>query len=362
MSSRPRVRAAAAALAATSLLLAGCGSSSDGPSSSSSSSASSSSGVPAATPQATAAGDWLAEQLTDGVIRNDQFATDDLGLSIDVGMALDTIGGYDEPVATVTDAVRTDQASYTTLGDDVYSGATAKALYFLQTQDADPGVLLQQLEDLVVDEGPSTGRIVDDADEDYSNVIGQAYGARALHDAGSEDAAPVAEFLLEQQCDDGWFRAAFASPRASDETCEGDGNSSPDNDTTAIVLLTLGPVADELDGEVDGLSDALDDAAQWLVSQQDADGGLAGEEGPQANANTTGLAGWALGTHGETDAAAAAAGAVEQLQAIDGPEAGAIAYDDATSDVLDGRVPTNQQDQVRRATAQAAPALLWLAG
>ncbi len=366
MTSRPRasIVRATATVVASGLLLAGCGSGSDSGGGSSSSSgspsASSSSGAPSATPQATAAGDWLGDQLVDGVIRNRQFGTDDLGLSIDVGMALDQIGGYDREVATVTDAVRTDQAAYTTLGDDVYAGATAKALMFLEMQGADPGPLLQQLEDLVVDQGPSVGRLTDDADEDYSNVAGQAYGARALHDGGSEDAQAVTEFLLQQQCDDGWFRAAFASPRATDETCDGDANSSPDNDTTAIVLLTLGPVADELGKDVDGLSDALDDAAAWLRSEQDADGGVAGEEGPNPNANSTGLAGWALGLYGDTEAARAAAGAVESLQASDGPEAGAIAYDQASVGVLDARIPTAQEDQVRRATAQAAPALLWL--
>lgn len=312
--------------------------------------------VPDATPGARAAAGWLAGAPDDGVVRTDGF--DDYGLSIDVGLALDEVGGHEDTVAAITDAVRTDAAVYTTFRGDVYAGATAKALVFLQGQGADTGDLLAQLEGLVVADGPSEGRLADDADDDFSTVIGQAFGTRALVDAGSDEADRVASFLLDQQCADGFFRASFASPNAADETCDGAPDATPDADTTALALLVVGPVA----AEVDGGEAAMAAAADWLLAAQRPDGGFVGSEGPGVNANTTGAAGWALGRWGETDAAAAAAAVVADLQVAEGPDAGAVAYDAAALDALGRRVGPDAADQFRRATAQAAPALLWSGG
>jgi hypothetical protein len=45
-------------------------------------------GTAQAAPEDTSGG-WLAGQLTNGLVHNDQFDFDDYGLSIDVGIALD---------------------------------------------------------------------------------------------------------------------------------------------------------------------------------------------------------------------------------------------------------------------------------
>ena len=43
--------------------------------------------------------DWLAGQLTDGLVHNDQYAFDDYGLTIDVALGLAAAGGQDARVA-----------------------------------------------------------------------------------------------------------------------------------------------------------------------------------------------------------------------------------------------------------------------
>ena len=101
---------------------------------------------------------------------------------------------------------------------DVYAGATAKAPCSPSTQDKNPrafgGVdLVSQLEGRVATAAPITGRIQDAYDPssefggDFANVIGQAYAAQALSSAvSSPRASSVVAFLLQQQCDDGYFR------------------------------------------------------------------------------------------------------------------------------------------------------------
>ena len=36
---------------------------------------------------------WLATQLTDGVIHNDTYDFDDLGMTMDIGLSMDEVGG-----------------------------------------------------------------------------------------------------------------------------------------------------------------------------------------------------------------------------------------------------------------------------
>ena len=47
--------------------------------------------------------DWLADQLTNGVVHNDQFSFDDYGLTADVGFALAALEGH---VATCARSAR----------------------------------------------------------------------------------------------------------------------------------------------------------------------------------------------------------------------------------------------------------------
>ena len=44
---------------------------------------------------------WLEAQLADGILHNDEYDFDDLGLSADIAFALDTVGGHGATVETI---------------------------------------------------------------------------------------------------------------------------------------------------------------------------------------------------------------------------------------------------------------------
>ena len=322
--------------------------------------------------------DWLAGQLTDGVVHNDQYAFDDYGLTIDVALGLAAAGGQDARVATVAGAVADHVDSYTTGVDygssDVYAGATAKALHLAEVAGADPTAfggadLVARLEGLTSDSGPSAGRITDQSEYgDYANTIGQAFAASGLEAAGSTEAAAATTYLLDQQCSAGWFRLLFTTDAtAADQSCDGgvaSGASKADPDTTSLAVILLADQADD-----PTVAAALARAEAWLLAQQHDDGSFGGGTSTEgSNSNSTGLAGWALGVRGHTAEAERAAVWVRGLQAADTApcttaltgETGAIAYDAAafetgrTEGITDGTA-----DQWRRASAQALPVLRW---
>ncbi len=326
---------------------------------------------------AAASAAWLAGQLTDGVLHNDQYDFDDYGLSIDAALALHAVGGQDAAVQAVSDRLAADLDAYTRpgYGTVLSAGGTAKALVLAQAAGDDPTAyggtdLVDQLQGRVATGGAIAGRIQDDVDTtqagaaDYANVIGQAYAVQGLDAAGSTSAATATDFLLAQQCAGGWFRLYFADAGAADQTCDGDATASADTDVTAIAVLALLGQADDTD-----VATHLDAAEQWLLEAQRPNGSFGGGTSTEApNANSTGLAGWALGALGDTDAAAAAAAWVRGHQAANvancvyyaAGDLGAIAYDDAARRALQGTpIDASTQDQFRRATAQSLPALQW---
>lgn len=328
--------------------------------------------------------DWLAGQLTDGLMHNDQFDFDDLGLSTDTGLAMAYLDETDT-AGDIADALAPRITEYYTydvgngdgqlVGTHVSAGSLAKAAAFVDAAGDDPTDfgghdLIAELEERVSTEPGTEGRIgdvffPDEAFEaDFSNTLGQSFAVNALEAEGSVLTDSATDFLLAQQCEEGFFRLSFAAPDAADQTCDGDATSSASTDVTALAVLNLASQSDDTD-----IQAAIDTALAWLDDTQGADGSFGSDgEITTPNANSTGLAGWALGDAGETDAATAAAVWLRQHQADDfGPcttgltaETGAIAYDDAAlstgrSEGLDVSV----QDQFRRGTAQALPALLW---
>lgn len=330
---------------------------------------------------------WLTGQLTDGLIRtgfldnwtdpaNPVWKTyDDYGLSIDAALALAAVGGHDATVGQISDAVAAHVGSYTTGVDwassDVFAGPTAKALVMAQTAGADPttygGVdLVKQLNRRVSTSAPIKGRIQDRTDgADYANVIGQLYAVQGLAAAGSGKAGPALGFLLKQQCEAGYFRLNFTKSKTrADQTCEG-GNpettSAPDTDVTALAVLSLR----SLHSAKPSVTSALGDAVRWLKSRQKANGSFGGGTSTEgSNANSTGLAGWALGVSRACTAAVEAAGWIGGLQVstptggpLDG-EIGAVAYARSAFTAAEAEGITEAaRDQWRRSTAQAAPAL-----
>lgn len=333
---------------------------------------------------------WLSGQLTNGLIHDDQFDYDDVGTSISTAYVLQAAGGHDAEIASIVSAVGShltgssgyisaDEYDYGTTPPTLiqvghYANATANALVFAETESQDPtnygGVnLVSSLEARTATTGHSAGRISDDSSYgDYANSIGQALAARGLAAAGSSDAGSALSFLLQQQCNAGYFRLNFTTDAsATDQTCEGgvaDGSSSPDTDVTALVMRQLEPLADKAN-----VASALTKAKTWLATQQHADGSFGGGTSTAApNTNSTGLAGWALGDLGDTAAAAKAAIWVRahQVQAVGtctsrlNEQSGAIAYDDAALKLGDKQGITEETaGQWRSASAQAVPVLKW---
>lgn len=305
-----------------------------------------------------AAGAWLAEQLDDGVVYNAEFDFDDIGLTLDVLVALNGLGGFDDDVTQIVDAVEGGLDGYIGFGDDVFAGPVAKAAVVWRSVGEDPrdagGIdLVEILESTVTqDDSDADGRIADQTEsgEDYANVIGQAHAAQALHEAESPLTGDALDHLLFQQCADGFFRLYFDAGDAG-QSCDDADEAEPNPDATAQAVLALRAVG------TDTAREAADRATAWLVEVQGADGSFdGGAELPEANANSTGLAARALAASDESDAAADATAWLASVQVSgDGEDAGAVALNDVDfAAASDGSVPEEARDTWIRATADAA--------
>jgi len=303
---------------------------------------------------------WLESELTNGVIHNDQFDFDDFGATVEAAYALDLVGRRDKMGAIIT-ALRANAESYTAPGDDIYAGSTGKLLSFVVDQTTgNPRTfggldLVAQMESVTT---PS-GRIEDvSAWGDFANVFGQTWALRGLTLTDSAEAPAALDFLLGLQCGPGYFHLDFATP------CT---DPAPPVDTAAVVAVLLADLEPADAGQAAELDAAIADAIAWIKTQQAGNGSFDGgtaTEGP--NANSTGLAGWALDIAGEHEAAEAAAAWIRGRQVVgtrcDGAlmdDWGAIAYDRAAFDagVTDG-ITAGTAGQWDFATIQALPALL----
>lgn len=326
---------------------------------------------------ATSGAAWLAGELEDGLVVG-EFGPD-YGLTIDTALALLAVDAQPDAVAAIRTAVEADVDDYVTgeaFGDagSLYAGALAKAAAFAQAVGADPTAfggrdLVADLETVASDAAGIQGRLQDVSSfGDFANTIGQSFAVRALTAAGSAEADEATDFLLAQQCDEGFFRLSFAAADAADQDCDADPAAEGSTDVTAFALMAL--AAQAAPGTQADVDAAIASGTAWLVETQGADGSWGGDAPTTApNANSTGLAGWVLSELDGAGAAAAAeraAGYVRGLQADDvapcvtglADETGAIAYDQAglTSARADGVGAL--RDQFRRTTAQALPALL----
>jgi hypothetical protein len=327
------------------------------------------------------AAQWLVSELQGGTYDYppDPSFGPQYGLAIDAALAMDAIGGSAGGIAQIRDALATTMDSYTTGVDfgssDVYANASAKGLTFAQVAGVDPRTyfgfdLLAQTEARVSTAPGITGRLEDASGfGDFASVIGQAFAARSLTGYASPKAASAVAFLLQQQCTSGFFRAGFTVDKgAAQQGCvEGAADSEPAVDTTALAVLQLNAIQTKSAA----VTSAIAKATQWLRSAQRADGsfGSGAAVTNTSNANSSGLAGWALGTQGECAAAGRAGLWLKGLQVVPGTSAllnadqGAIAYDPDlfTKGKAEG-ITTATRDQWRRATAQAAPALTYALG
>lgn len=293
---------------------------------------------------------WITGQLKNGVLFDDQYKSDDYGTSADVALALAAIGGHEADVARIAKAVAAHQHAYVApgFGTELSAGAVAKTIVLDQAAGIAPGALVGKLDTLI----GSNGRVADKLDPkakkatDYANTIVQTLAVRALDKAGDPKATAATRFLLAQQCADGGFRLYF--PTSASHAC------TADVDTTGFAVLALLQAHDQ-----PGASAAAAKAVRWLASVQHADGSFDASQPAVPNANSTGLAGWALGAAGSTAAAAKAATWVAKHELpCSSKDAGAIAYDNTA--LAAGKVTVKTEGQFRSATSQALPALQWL--
>ncbi|WP_244932084.1 hypothetical protein [Nocardioides sp. W7] len=280
----------------------------------------------------------------------------DYGLTIDAAYALDAVGGQPAKLTALTDALQGAIGSYATGG-----GSRAKLASYLLAQGRSGSAidgLVTALEGNISEDTGIVGRLVDPDPYDYNSPLTQAYAVAALDLAGSDEADEALDFLLGQQCEAGFVQEYFPAKDAADQTCDGAAAPVASVDTTALTVLML-------QGQKGETATELAEATSWLASQQAADGSWG------ANANSTGLAGWALGVSGNTAAAAKAAGWVRAHQLANAGSCAPYAAQDAGAVTLDdlgyANAASGALDQVdtsvaTRATTQALPALLWAPG
>ena len=319
----------------------------------------------AATPQSTAAADWLESQLTNGLAHNNTFGGfDDYGLSLDFFFAFAQVHVKPGVRDQIVTALEPHTDAYVGDGnDESYAAQLGKLLTAVQTDGVDPstyadGTLMTRLLDRVVRSGDQRGRAKDKSSfGNFTETIGQAWVVRALSLAGRPLTSATTGFLLKQQCRAGYFREKM---RPADSTCQRS-KSAASVDATAFAVMAL---KEARRAGVAHLGDDIRAALHWLLSRQNANGSFTGNG--EQNANTTGLAGSVLLQAGEVDAAGRAAQWLRNRQAThanaDGTplssDIGAVAYNKAafTAGKTDG-ITDDTRDQWRRATAQAAPAL-----
>lgn len=340
--------------------------------------------TPAATPLSTGA-DWVAAQLTNGIVHDNQYNFDDVGGSINAAYDLKLAGGHASDVASIVTAVGSritgstgyiESTEYPTSGPTTtgyYANAAANALVFAQEMGEDPTTyggtnLVTAVENRIPnDSGAQAGQIADQSIYgNYANTIGQALAARGLATANSPKATEALNFLIDQQCSAGYFRL-YPKESNNSWTCQSGiaaGKSPADTDTTSLVIQQLQPLA-QTNPQA---ARALGKAEVWLLNQQHSDGSFGGGPStPAPNANSTGLAGTVLGNLGDNDAAINAAVWVRQHQVQTTAcasaltsQTGAIAYNDAAMKLGESKgIPTTAAGQWRSATFQALPVLQW---
>lgn len=304
--------------------------------------------VPTDDPAEGAAG-YLVSALADGERIQSEFEGDLFdapGATADAVHALSAVGVASGSIEAATDWLETQAPTYSGADDAVSTGGTGKLLIVAATTDRDPrdfgGV------DLVA-KAQSTEVTADDADADdpddligrYRDVAGSGdFSAPLTHAVvllglqraeGADPSAEAVQLLLDQQCDDGGFSGAFLAADADPEDC------SPSVDTTGYAVQAL---------HAAGESEAVSDAADWLVSVQTEAGSFGSPDGQ--NVNSTGLAAVALSLADGHDAAVESAR--EFIVGVqDGPDA-----------ETPGAIPFNADERgfLELATAQAVPGLL----
>lgn len=318
-------------------------------------------------PRAVSATTWLTSQLN-AQLPFEQYGSASWGPTLDAFYAFDELDVREGQQDRIVAALEDDVESYIGFGGEDIAGAIAKTLSAVQAQGIDQstyagGDLLERLEAQVEPSGGDEGRVHEYYDDgttvtDYSNTLDQAWAVRALAGENSADEDRVLEYLLRQQCEDGWFRESMASTDAC--------TSSPSVDTTALAVLSIvSAVESGVDVDPTTVTGALDAAGRWLASVQRRDGGYEGAAG--VSSDSTGLAAralLALGRAGRADDAAEwvqarqVTAAMVRRTALRRADLGAVApTKEALAKAKRRGIGAGVRINWRLATAQAAPAL-----
>lgn len=239
---------------------------------------------------------YLLGQLTDGTHVVGPYGPD-LGQTSDAALALAAVPSQADALVGVTAYLASQAGGYVNgdpaQGEKVgaaYAGPTGKLALVASATGSDPrsfgGIdLVAQLQGLLVTSGPQAGRFSDDsAFGDYSNPLGQAFDVLALERAGEDAPQPALDYLVASQCADGGFPDAFGATSCVSSA-----------DATGLVVQALIAASDADCAAARGLD--------WLGRNQSADGSFASNAADPtkpavANVNSTAYAalGLAAGT------------------------------------------------------------------
>lgn len=304
---------------------------------------------------------WIADQVKQGRIHNNQFDFDDWGLTLDSYLALVATR---REATTATRIIRTTTGhadQYVQIDGNFLAGATAKLLLSLRAARRDAAIPINgkavNLRGRLLTMVAPSGRVRDEGADDYSSTLTQSLAVLALSRSGR---APqkVVDYLLRQRCHAGFFREALRT-----RTCA-EAGSAPYVDSTGFAIQAL--VAARADG-ADVPRGVVGRTAAWLRKVQNPNGAWGAPATSQdLNTNTTGVAAQGLAAaprnrHNKR-AIDAAAGYVARQQitrerADGGPaadEIGAIARNHADLEAaLANGIRKGTRDSFRRATAQA---------
>jgi hypothetical protein len=325
--------------------------------------------APAGTDPAPAAAGaaYLARQPgADGIIVSHseylgtQYDTPSPGITIDAALSLDAVGGQAATVARMAAGV---EASGYATGS---AGAAAKFAAFEyalgRTSSALP-TAVTKVNTAITTTGPTTGRLENGPGADFESPLTQAYAVKALHDANASNAGIALTYLLQQQCPAGFFRENFsAKADPAPQSCNpaDAAGSAPSVDYTAFAVLEL-----QDQKTTPSVANSLAAATTWLATYQGPDGSYGG------NANSTGLAAWALGVSGQSAPASKAAAWLRGHQLANAgscvtfaaADNGALVVDDlGLLNAKTGPMDVNDNSTATYATSQALPGLLWAPG
>ncbi len=323
----------------------------------------------ASTIEADETGAWLASYIETGVYSYDSGYGEypDYGLTLDIVIALNELGVEQAARNAVLDGLAANPSAYG-VGSAGGSGKLAVALLQNGRSATDLGGrdVLADVASMVVTEGPEAGRGVDSSEYgDYSSGHTQPFVVSSLLVGRNALGTSAATFLLDQQCDDGGFRAVYSEPGPDAYGANGDYidpavTCESDVDATLAALTALN-VAKAF--EVTGAEDAWDDGIDYVLDAQAEDGSFSGAGFPSTN--STGRAAWLLATTEHQAEALKAANWVRAHRVhpglATGPlagETGAIAKSpEQFTDAATYGVEDAQRHEWVRATSEAALAL-----